>query len=72
MERYIKALRQSILAAGFEYDLPPKLEGYLRGPGFVDVQVVVKKLPVGRWPRHLAKKVRLKRLFLFLFRGCIT
>ena len=57
MEQYADTLRQAAVAAGFEADLPPQLAGYLRAAGFVDVQVVVKKLPIGTWPRTLAQKV---------------
>ena len=39
------------------------LEGYLLGAGFEDVRVVVKKLPVGPWPKD-PKKKELGRWFL--------
>lgn len=33
------------------------LEGYLLDAGFVDVRVVVKKIPIGPWPKETKKKV---------------
>jgi hypothetical protein len=38
-------------------DIAPLLEAYLKEQGFVDVRVVVKKLPVGPWAKSPRKKV---------------
>lgn len=56
IEQYIDALAKAMKLAGFE-DVPPKLEGYLKDAGFVDVKVIIKKLPIGGWPKDPKKKV---------------
>lgn len=56
MDQYISAMRQSMELAGFE-DVPPKLEGYLKAAGFVDIKIVIKKLPMNPWPKDRKKKV---------------
>lgn len=51
--RYLEAAE----VAGLE-NVAPELESYLLNAGFVDVRVVVKKLPLAPWPKDPRKKVR--------------
>lgn len=50
--RFLKAAEM----AGLK-NVCPELEGYLLDAGFVDVRVVIKKLPLSPWPKDPRKKV---------------
>jgi hypothetical protein len=56
LERYYNDGTKALQLAGL-VDKSDKLEGYLKDAGFVDVKVVVKKLPVGPWPKQEKQKV---------------
>jgi hypothetical protein len=43
-------------AAGMEGDIAPKLEGWLKDAGFVNVTVNIHKVPVGTWPKNKKQK----------------
>lgn len=57
IEEYQGYFDQAASLVGLK-DVREDLEGYLRDAGFVDVHVVVKKLPIGPWPKDPSKKVR--------------
>jgi hypothetical protein len=57
IEKWSNAMTSSLELTGYN-DIPPKLEGFIRDAGFVDVRVVIKKTPVGLWPKDPKKKVR--------------
>ena len=57
MEAYEKLFHEAGKLAGLK-DVCEDLEGYLLGAGFIDVRVVIKKLPIGPWPKERKKKVR--------------
>lgn len=56
LEKWVSALGESTRLAGFE-DIPPKLEGYIKEAGFVDVKLVIKEMPLNPWPKDPKKKV---------------
>ncbi|KAK2741587.1 hypothetical protein FQN57_005570 [Myotisia sp. PD_48] len=59
--------------AGFEFDIFPKVAGWLRDAGFTDVDEVEKVVPVGTWPKDKKLKDR-GRYFIaqFLSNGLET
>jgi hypothetical protein len=42
--------------AGMEGDIAPKLEGWLKDAGFVNIQVKIHKPAIGTWPAEKAEK----------------
>lgn len=56
IERWTDRFNRAAQRAGLR-DVCEELEQYLVNAGFVDVRVVVKKLPIGPWPKDPAKKV---------------
>jgi cyclopropane fatty-acyl-phospholipid synthase-like methyltransferase len=56
IEKYEISFNKAAGLAGFE-DATYRIEEYMRDTGFVDVRVVVKKLPIGPWPKTRVKKV---------------
>lgn len=56
LAEYRECFEEATTRAGLK-DVCVDLEGYLLDAGFVDVRVVVKKLPVGPWPKDPKKKV---------------
>lgn len=40
-------------------DVSTELESYVRGAGFIDIEVVLKKTPIGPWAKEPKQKVRL-------------
>ena len=58
IRRYETALNKAASLAGL-HDASTHLKSYLQDAGFVDVRVVIKKLPVGVWPRDPKQKVSL-------------
>lgn len=57
LDDYNKALGRGVAEMGL-VDIAPKLESLLIEAGFVDVKVVIKKIPVGPWAKDKKKKVR--------------
>lgn len=58
IRRYEKALDEAASLAGL-HDSSTHLKSYLQDAGFIDVKVVIKKLPVGVWPKDPKQKVSL-------------
>lgn len=56
IERYNAAFEKARRKAGL-MDVAAEFVGMLRDAGFVDVVVVMKKVPFGTWARDEAKKV---------------
>lgn len=56
IERYQEAYNEAAKKAGLKNPVA-ELGDYLRGAGFVDVAVVVRKLPVGPWAKDPQKKI---------------
>lgn len=56
LAEYRECFEEATTRAGLK-DVRVDLEGYLLDAGFVDVRVVVKKLPIGPWPKDPKKKV---------------
>lgn len=54
--RYIECFHKGAELAGIK-DVCEDLEGYLKDAGFVDVQIVIKKRPIGPWARDKKMKV---------------
>jgi hypothetical protein len=61
IERYQKAYNEAAKQAGLKNPVA-ELGDYLRGAGFVDVAVAVRKLPVGPWAKDPQKKVSLSHI----------
>jgi hypothetical protein len=59
IEKYQVAFDKAAELAGIK-EVSQELEGYLVEAGFVDVKAVVKKLPIGPWPKDKKKKVSTK------------
>ena len=38
--------------SGMDAKFAPKIEGWLKGAGFVNIQVEKCKMPIGSWPEH--------------------
>lgn len=57
LEAYEKLFLEAGKLAGLK-DVCEELEGYLLDAGFLDVRVVIKKLPIGPWAKDVKKKVR--------------
>jgi phage terminase large subunit len=57
IEQYMADFNKAAGFAGLQ-NVAPKLEGYLRDAGFVDVKASVKKMPLGAWAKDPMKKVR--------------
>lgn len=55
LEKYENDFIKSAAMAGIN-DVCEKLQGFVEDAGFVDVKVVVKKLPLGAWPKDRKKK----------------
>ena len=55
VEEYQRNFDEAAEPAGLE-DVTEDLEQWLLDAGFVDVRVVVKKLPLGPWPKESSKK----------------
>ena len=62
LEQYQKSLAKALELAGIR-DVTRDLESYLRNAGFVDIKVVLKKMPFGPWAKDRRKKVRLNSSF---------
>lgn len=56
IDKFVAKFTEAIGLAGLK-NVCEDLEGYLLDAGFVDVRVVVKKLPIGPWPKDPKKKV---------------
>lgn len=56
LERYQKEFAKAVKLAGLQ-EATDKLEGYLRAAGFVDIRVLIKKLPMGPWAKDKKTKV---------------
>lgn len=56
IETYVKLLKEAANLAGLKW-VSKDLEGYLRDAGFVDVRAVIKKMPIGPWPKEPKMKV---------------
>ena len=64
IEAYFKTFAKAAATMGIK-DITRDLEGHLRNAGFVDIKVIVKKLPVGPWPKDPKKKVFTAQLVEF-------
>lgn len=47
---YTREFAEATASVGLK-DQAESLEGYLRDAGFVDVKLVIKKMPIGPWPK---------------------
>ena len=56
LDRYEIAFEEAARIAGL-HDASAHLHSYLQAAGFLGVKVVVKKLPIGPWPKDHKKKV---------------
>lgn len=57
MKTYTDKLAESFKAAGINpYTNAEMFETFLKDAGFVDVQVTVKKMPFGAWPKEKSLK----------------
>ena len=61
IETYLKHFWEAAKVVGLR-DVTKDLEKSLLDAGFVDVKVVVKKLPIGPWPKNPKQKVSAARL----------
>ena len=69
--KYQETFDKAVRLADLPEDVGPNLQTYLQQAGFVDIKVVVKKLPIGPWPRDRKKKVRpAYRVLMFCFQSC--
>lgn len=58
IEQYQQNFEKAAALVGIQ-EASHKLEGYLLDAGFIDVKVVIKKLPMGPWVKDRKSKVRL-------------
>lgn len=58
MEKHSICFKRAAEIVGLK-EVHKKLESYLRMAGFVDIRVIIKKLPIGPWAKDKNKKVRL-------------
>ena len=65
LDTYQQNFLKACKLAGIE-GVAPILESSLRDAGFVDVRVVIKKLPLGPWPKEPKKKVRKSEFYFHL------
>ena len=56
LERYLNNFNKASGLAGL-HDSSELQESYLGDAGFIDIMVVIKKLPIGSWPKDPKKKV---------------
>lgn len=57
LEDYQEKLVRALDLVGMQ-DVSTKLESYVRGAGFTNIEVILKKAPLGPWAKEPKQKVR--------------
>ncbi|EOO03882.1 putative methyltransferase domain-containing protein [Phaeoacremonium minimum UCRPA7] len=64
IKRYYETCQLAMKSFGYDIDKPLHLQGYLEKVGFTNVQCIIKKLPLGTWPKD--KTLRLVGHYTYL------